>query len=141
MKFPEKYIKHGNFILHSGQTSDIFYDVNALLTDNFYLRYLLDEVPRSKHYVGIVTGGALIAIIAHIHHGRFPGSKFSMIKDGELKGEIPDRDWTLIDDVVTTGNSLLEAIITAGSKPKNIFVVVDRRERNENPEVNSIFEP
>ena len=122
--------------MHSGQTSNIFYDVNALLTDKTYLMEVLKNISFDEHYVGIATGGAIIAGIIHLRHG----AKFSMVKDGELKGEFPKGYWTLIDDVVTTGNSLLEAISIVGSKPERIIVVVDRREKNENPKVNSIFE-
>ena len=88
------------------------------------------------HYIGIVTGGAIIAGLI----SRERNSKFSMVKDGGLKGELPDRDYLLIDDVVTTGNSLEEAIKIIGKNPSEIWVVLDRREINENPKVCSIFE-
>jgi len=60
MKFPEQYIKHGNFDLHSGGSSDIFYDVNALLTDEVYFECILSRIFPSEHYVGIVTGESLL---------------------------------------------------------------------------------
>ena len=63
-----------------------------------------------------------------------------MIKDGELKGERPAGKYLLIDDVVTTGSSLLEAIAVIGSQPDRIFVCVDRREKNRDPRVTSLFE-
>jgi len=137
MKFPEKYIIRGEFKLNSGGISDVFYDVNSLLTDDFYLNHILKKVPFSKHYIGIATGGAIIAGIASFERM----SRFSMIKDKELKGEKPMVEWLLIDDVVTTDRSLLEAISLVGSNPQKIFVVVDRRPENKNPEVISIFDP
>ncbi|MDO8623231.1 MAG: hypothetical protein Q7R52_03205 [archaeon] len=136
MRFPEKYTKHGEFKLHSGEISNILYDVNALLTDNFYLQEILDKIPYSPHYVGIATGGAIIASLI----SREQKSKFSMIKDGELKGEFPLDDWVLIDDVTTTGSSLEEAIDIIGKTSPKIIVIFDRRLKNENPEVYSIFE-
>ena len=135
MKFPEKYIERGEFILHSGQKSKIRYDVNLLLTDNLYVNHILNRIPHSGHYVGIVTGGAIIASLI----SREFNSKYSMIKDGELKGSMPDK-YILIDDVTTTGGSLEEAINLIGKNPSQIVVVFDRRERNENPEVYSIFD-
>jgi len=33
MQFPKEYIKKGKFTLHSGEVSDTFYDVNALITN------------------------------------------------------------------------------------------------------------
>jgi len=129
MRFPERYRKQGKFILHSGQNSYVFYDVNAMLTSDYYLRQILDKVPMSDHYVGIVTGGAIIARLISSERK----SKFSMIKDEELKGDFPSGKWILIDDVVTTGASLEEAVKIVGKNPEEIFVVVDRRTKNANP--------
>lgn len=139
MKFPEKYVRHGEVRLHSGGSSSIFYDVNALLTDVVYSNCVFNKIPMSEHYVGVATGGAIIAMAAH---RKFPDSKFSMIKDGMLIGERPAGRWTLIDDVTTTGSSLLEAISLIGSdnQPEKIIVAVDRRTENKNPEVISVFE-
>ena len=134
-KYPEKHIKKGNFILHSGQKSNFLIDVNSLLSDNFYLSIILEKIPLAPHYVGIATGGAIIGRILSKENG----VKFSMVKDGELKGEIPEGDYLLVDDVVTTGNSLKEAIKIIGKQPKQIWVVLDRRKKNQIPKVNSIF--
>jgi len=122
MKFPEKYIKKGKFKLHSGEIADTFYDVNKFLTDEDNLwRLVVQFINKNKKYynayVGIATGGAIIA-------SQF--LPFAMIKDGELKGKV-EGDYCLIDDVVTTENSLRKAIDIIGKNPKDIFVVVDRR--------------
>lgn len=115
--FPYKYIKRGNFKLHSGDTTDVFYDVNAFIAEN--LKEILFNVPHCKSYVGIATGGAIIA--SHF-------TNFAIIKDKEVKGTIDRLDrYCLIDDVTTTENSLDEAIHTIGIYPDKIFVVVDRR--------------
>ena len=136
MKFPEKYISRGRRKLHSGQESDIFYDVNALLTDRELSDYVVGQIPFSKHYVGIATGGAIIADSV----AKKNGSLFSMVKDGELKGEYPKDDWILIDDVATTGNSLKEAIGIIGKNPSKIYVCVDRRTGKKDILVEAIFE-
>jgi len=122
MKFPEKYIKKGKVKLHSGEETDTFYDVNKFLTDEDNLwRLVVQFINKDKKYyntyVGIATGGAIIA-------SQF--LPFAMIKDGELKGKV-EGDYCLIDDVVTTENSLNEAINVIGKNPKSIFVVMDRR--------------
>lgn len=137
MKYPEKYIQRGRFVLHSGQKTDILYDVNALLTDDFYAKYVVSMIPDNGHYVGITTGGALIA--AMVWESR-PFSRFSMIKDGRLKGEIPSGEYLLIDDVTTTEASLREAIGTIEKKPSEIIVCMDRRLEDKTLKVNSIFE-
>ncbi len=136
MKFPEKYTLQGTLKLHSGGVSNILYDVNTLLTDKEYLKMVLDKIPDSPHYVGIATGGAILAgIIAEKRN-----SQFSMIKDGRLKGPIPQEEFILIDDVVTTEGSINEAItILKEITPKKIFVVMDRR-KDKNLTIESIFE-
>ncbi len=125
MRFPEKYIKHGKFKLHSGQLSDTFYDVNAMLTDKIELNKILDEFPwQADTCVGIATGGAIIAS----HMSKY-SMNFAMIKDGELKGKI-EGEYCLVDDVVTTEESLRQALKIIGIKPKYIFVVLDRRPKS-----------
>jgi len=47
MKFPKKYIQHGERILHSGDRTNIFYDVNVLLTEKIWRGYLFKKIPRS----------------------------------------------------------------------------------------------
>lgn len=137
MKFPEKYIKHGEFTLHSGQTSGIFYDVNALMADRDLFEEVLRSIPEVNHYVGIATGGAVLArTISYLRN-----AGFSMIKDGELKGEVPMGGYLLIDDVATTETSLREAIKIIGKIPSAIFVVLDRRSlENRILGLNSLFQ-
>ena len=135
-KFPLEFRKYGEFTFHSGGKSNVFCDVNSMLMDDSYIRKILDSIFDSKHYIGIATGGAIISRLISLEKG----AKCTMVKDGELKGDSPLEDYVLIDDVVTTGNSLEEAIRIIGRNPKSIFVVVDRRRKNENPEVYSLFE-
>ena len=116
-KFPEEYTRRGRVRLHSGGVTDTFYDVNVMLTDEKYLREITENIPVCDCYVGIATGGAIIA-------SQFVN--FAMIKDDELKGKV-DGDYCLIDDVVTTESSIMSAIAIVGRPPKHIFVVVDRR--------------
>lgn len=137
MKFPEEYIERVPMVLHSDQTSDTFYNVNSLLMENLYLRYILRHIPANEHYVGISTGGALMVMAAHT---QYIYSRLSIIKEGKLLGKKPSGPWYLIDDVITTGRSLLEAISSIGSNPKEIIVAVDRRPENANPMVRSIFQ-
>ena len=139
MRYPKEYIRIGNFVFNSGQRATRKYEVEELMTNTFYLQYMLKNIPLSSHYVGIASGGAFMAVAAHV---RNPSSKLSIIKKKEgLFGERPIGKWILIDDVITTGGSLRRALKLIGSKPEAIIVAVDRREKNENPKVHSIFEP
>jgi len=127
MQFPEEYIKKGKFKLHSGAFSDVFYDVNSLITDKKYFSEIINNIPLANHYVGIATGGAIIAMAASIKNSAL----FSMIKDAELKGKMPEDNWILIDDVATTEASLRETLKLTNSQPKEIFVAVDRRKTQD----------
>ena len=103
MKFPEKYIKHGRFVLHSGEVSNILYDVNALLTNYNEWIKIREAIPKwYTDYVGIATGGAIIASQLNTF------KNWLMIKDGELKGNFVNHreGYCLIDDVCTTEKSL-----------------------------------
>ena len=119
--FPKQFIKHGKFRLHSGGYTDTFYDVNEMLTNSRYKVMLQDYMVVSgcDTYVGIVTGGAILASYA---------INFAMIKDGQLKGKVKG-NYCLVDDVCTTESSLKEAIKIIGRTPSDIFVVVDRRKK------------
>ena len=134
-KFPPEYTKKGKFKLHSGEETDTFYDVNALMTDSKYAQQVINAVPQASHYVGIATGGALIAFGASLQRGK----QFSMIKDGELKGNMPERDYILIDDVTTRETSLREALKIIGKAQKSIFVAMDRR-KNKQLELEAMFQ-
>ena len=125
------------FVLHSGEKSRIMYDVNAMLTNHFWMRRIISFMITGgvKHYVGIPTGGTVIAAVtAEVTTNRFD-IMYSLVKDGELKGEIPIGDYLLIDDVVTTEGSLNEALDVLDESGvrdlAKIYVVVDRRQRDE----------
>ena len=124
-EFPKEYIKKGKFKLHSGQISNILYDVNAMLTDYKEWIKIREAIPKHfSNYVGIATGGAIIVSQLNTY------KNWLMIKDGELKGDFSyHKDYCLIDDVCTTEASIKEAIKIIGKKPKEIFVVMDRREK------------
>ncbi len=133
MKFPEKYIERGKFKLHSGGTTKILYDVNAMLTDYAEWINIREAIPKHfSTYVGIATGGAIIASQLNTY------KEWAMIKDGELKGKI-ERGYCLIDDVCTTESSIKEAIKIIGKEPKHIFVVVDRRKK-KTLEIQSLYD-
>jgi len=137
IKFPEQYILRGDFRLHSGERSTIKYDVEMMMTNPFYLHYILDKMPFSDHYIGIASGGALMALATHCEN---PTSQFSIIKKVEFLGERPTRPWALVDDVTTTERSLREAILIVGSEPEEIIVAVDRREPiNKMLKITSLF--
>jgi len=131
-RFPKKYIKRGKVKLHSGQYSNILYDVNSMLTDFEERTKIMLAMPTEyRTYVGVATGGAILASQLCIWRN------WAMVKDGELKGKIKG-DYCLVDDVCTTETSIKEAIKIIRKKPKCIFVVVDRR-KEKTLKIKSIY--
>jgi len=136
MDFPNEYIERAPagepFRLRSGGESMVRYDVNAMLMDPVWRERIVENIPDSPHYVGIVTGGAIIAVQVADESGR----DVSMIKDGELKGMAPTGRCLVIDDVCTTERSLRETrevLVRSGVRGDKIYgyVVVDRRPKGE----------
>src|SRR3972149_8134595 len=128
MKFPEEYIEINEKRLHSGGSSKYFCNFEKLLTDTECLDEIYRKIPFNRHYVGIITGGGLMAMALHARNWLAGGrGKISFIKNGELWGHSPEDNWILIDDVTSTGNSLRQAIATIGKDPYLIYVGVDRR--------------
>lgn len=136
MKFPETYIRRAkpgeDFTLHSGDKSGVKYDVVSMFMDNGWVREIIRNIPYSQHYVGIPTGGAIIAREASRQHNAL----CSMIKDDEIKGTIPSGPFLLVDDVTTTEGSLKEALkilqrYNVELSRCGIYVVMDRRPKDK----------
>ena len=124
--------KEGSFILHSGEKSSYLFDVMELIGNKDFhheYSYFIDD----EFLVGIEFGGAILAALGSryntykLYGDIYTDNQFGIVrKDGTLYGYIPD-DYTLIDDVVTTENSIKNAIKQIGKKPTNIKTIVDRR--------------
>ena len=136
-KFPDEFIKYGEFKLHSGWRSNAFYDVQELLTDPKYGRFIASNIPPSPHYIGIATGGALMAEAAYEKNP----TKISIILNGKLLGSKPRGEWLLVEDAIVTGSTLRGAPRIVESNPTGIIVAIDRRWRNQSPFAISIFQP
>lgn len=124
-----KYTKHGNFRLHSGQYSGILYDVKEMICcgELDEILFYADSIKLSlsvKTFVGIESAGAIIATYLAYMNGH--NSMAIVTKKEELVGIVRE-PYVLIDDVCTSGNSLLNAINTVGIIPYKIFVIIDRR--------------
>lgn len=130
-----RYTKHGKFKLHTGQFSDVLYDVKEMICDG-KLNEICNHIPKwYKFYVGIESAGAIIA--SHLTANIGMVNLAIITKDNELIGKI-EGDYCLIDDVVTTENSIRNAIKIIGKEPAIIFCVVDRR-INKDLDIHSIF--
>jgi len=132
-------ISEGNFVLHSGQRSKYLFDVLKLIDKEEFL----SEFYRFVHcdfIVGIEFGGA---ILASINSGR--NLRFAIIrKDGTIYGDKIPKDYVLLDDVVTTENSVrkaMEQLGGLGHYPDEIRCIVDRRNKeNKSLHIESMLE-
>jgi orotate phosphoribosyltransferase len=113
----------GNFILHSGQKSTYMFDIMKLIS-NFDFHREFCQFVNDDFLVGIEFGGAILATVN--------GLDFAIIrKDGTIYGSPIPKRFVLLDDVVTTENSLRTAIKQihdqTGYYPDEIKCIVDRR--------------
>jgi len=120
-------LKEGNFTLHSGQKSKYLFDVIKLI-DNFDFQQEFARFVDGDFLVGIEFGGSILAML----NGN---ENFAIIrKDGTIYGNKIPKEYVLIDDVITTENSVRTAITqlykTIGYYPEEIKCVVDRRQYN-----------
>jgi len=117
----ENCIKKGNFILASGEPSDFYIDIKSLLLHPFYLKKVAEMIlSRVDEKVNVVAGvelGAVPIVSAMIvlsgnHHGLIVRKDKKAYGIGDrLIGTIPPKSKILfVEDVVTTGGSVLNAI-------------------------------
>lgn len=128
----EKCIRRGNFKLHSGQTSDILFDVMLLINDGSFLCEWETFFDYDDRVIGIEFGGAVLAMLANV------SSAAIIRKDGTIYGEIKP-NYILVDDAITTENSIRRAIDCIGYPPKTIKCVVDRREKESDLPIKSLY--
>ena len=131
----------GNFTLHSGQKSNYIFDIMKLIRNEDFLKEF-DEFIKGDFIVGIEFGGSILAALnANSRYQR----NFAIIrKDGTIYGDSIPKHYVLLDDVVTTENSLRTAMKQLGGighYPDEIKCVVDRRKKeNKSLHIESMLE-
>ena len=131
-------LKQGNFTLHSGQKSEYIFDVMQLIAD-FDFQQEFCEFVNGDFLVGVEFGGSILAML----NGN---EDYAIIrKNGTIYGSLIPKDYVLLDDVVTTENSLRTAMKQLHDKigyyPDEIKCVVDRRaEKDKSLHIESMFE-
>lgn len=135
-------IKFGKFILSSGKESDYYVDMKRAITNPEILQTIA-EIINSKienDNIDRIAGPALGAVpiaTAISLHSKIPLLMIRKEKKGYgtsklIEGDLRENDNVIVvEDVTTTGNSLLKAIDAIednGGFVKRAFVVVDRCE-------------
>jgi orotate phosphoribosyltransferase len=139
-------IKYGKFTLSSGKESDYYVDMKKAITDPEILLYvgkiIFDKIKDEKidKIAGPALGAVPIATAVSIHSG-IPMLMIRKSKKGYgtsklVEGELQENDnVVVVEDVTTTGNSLLKAIKAVsdnGGRISRAFVVIDREEGAKN---------
>jgi orotate phosphoribosyltransferase len=139
-------IKFGKFTLSSGRESDYYVDMKKAITDPKILscvaKLIFDKIKDEKidKIAGPALGAIPIATAISLHSG-IPMLMIRKSKKGYgtsklVEGDIQEKDRVVVvEDVTTTGNSLLKAIKAVsdnGGLISRAFVVVDREEGAKN---------
>ena len=120
-------LKEGDFILHSGQKSKYLFDTMELIRNEDFLEEFYEFIG-NDFVVGIEFGGAILAAMNSGYQGKFAVIR----KDGTIYGSLIPKKFVLLDDVVTTENSIRTAaklLSNIGHCYNKVKCIVDRRNK------------
>ena len=131
-------VRRGDFLLASGIRSSVYVDIKSALTDPGVLSALsLEIVGRCSFEVvaGVAVGGIPIAVAVSLAAGK----PYAIVRreekghgtGGRIIGEVAGLSTLLVEDVTTTGGSVLSAVRLlreAGAKVDTVITIVDREE-------------
>ncbi|MDD1668004.1 MAG: orotate phosphoribosyltransferase [Methanomicrobiales archaeon] len=131
-------VRHGDFVLASGARSKVYVDIKAALTDPGVLSAIAVAIVDRCSFeavAGVAVGGVPIAVAVSLAAGK----PYAVVRNvekghgtgGRIIGEVKGRRTLLVEDVTTTGGSVLGAIRLlreAGGRVDTVVTVVDREE-------------
>ena len=136
-------VKYGDFVLSSGKKSNIYIDIKLACTYpeilDLIAELMKDSVGDVEKISCIELGAVPLAVAVSLKTG-LPLSIFRKRRKDygtgdDLIGEIkPGEKICVIEDVTTTGNSVIsviERVAERGGEVKEVIVVVDREEGAE----------
>ena len=131
-------IKFGNFILTSGVTSDYYIDIKKASTDPIILKKITKEISKYSKDYDLIAGmelGAVPLIVALSLETKIPYVIIRKIKRdhgtaNQIEGRnVKDKKVLIIEDVTTSGGSVIEAIKILKKQKAildKVIVIVDR---------------
>ena len=131
-------VRHGDFLLASGRRSSVYVDIKASLTNPGVLSALALEISARGGFetvAGVAVGGVPIAVAVSLASGK----PYAIVRreekghgtGGRIIGEVEGRPTLLVEDVTTSGGSVISAVRIlreAGAKVERVITVVDREE-------------
>ena len=131
-------VRRGDFLLSSGIRSSVYVDIKSALTDPGVLSAVALEIAgrsRFETVAGVAVGGIPIAVAVSLAAGK----PYVIVRreekghgtGGRIIGEVAGLTTLLVEDVTTSGGSVLSAIRIlreAGAKVGTVITIVDREE-------------
>jgi orotate phosphoribosyltransferase len=131
-------VRHGDFLLASGIRSKVYVDIKSALTDPGLLSAVASEIAGRCSFdvvAGVAVGGIPVAVAVSLATGKPHAIVRREEKGhgtgGRIVGEVAGRSTLLVEDVTTSGASVLAAIRLlreAGARVETVAAVVDREE-------------
>jgi orotate phosphoribosyltransferase len=131
-------VRHGDFLLASGRRSKLYVDIKGALTDPGVLSAVALEIAGRCSFetvAGVAVGGIPIAVAVSLAAGKpyaiVRGAEKGHGAGGRIIGDVADRPTLLVEDVTTTGGSVLSAVRLlreAGARVDTVATIVDREE-------------
>jgi orotate phosphoribosyltransferase len=129
-------IEFGSFVLSSGAVSSYYVDVKSAVTDPALLSLIGAEIAdrcRFEVVAGVAVGAVPLAVAVSLASGK----PYAIIRKGEkghgkpgtIVGDVSGRKVLLVEDVTTSGGSVLAGIRMlreAGAMVDTVVAVVDR---------------
>jgi len=129
-------VEYGDFILASGARSSYYLDVKSAITSPVVLAAIGDEIARMESFdvvAGVAIGGVPLAVAVSLASGKpyaiIRSSEKTHGKSGRVIGNVTGKAVLLVEDVTTSGRSVLtgiDALREAGAIIGTVVTVVDR---------------
>jgi orotate phosphoribosyltransferase len=129
-------VEYGDFTLASGAKSSYYLDVKRAITHPSVLMAIGEEMARTADFevvAGVAVGGIPIAVATAIASGKpyaiIRNTEKSHGKAGRIIGSVSGKRVLLVEDVTTSGGSVIggiEALRAGGAEVREVVTVVDR---------------